>query len=137
MGERRDAYEKNWKIMAVTLFALSVLFGMAPKEAAAAEASGKPEYIFGRPMTPEGTDTRMPAKQEWKFSLGARCKEGKLSYSSNRSAVSVNKKGVVTISPKFVGTAVITVRMKKYKTLAEEAVPLPKPLRPALCRHFH
>ena len=57
---------------------------------------------------------RETASKKTSFSIGAKVKRGALSYKSNHAKVSINAKGMVTISPHFVGTVKIEIQSKEF-----------------------
>jgi hypothetical protein len=48
------------------------------------------------------------------FALGAKITNGTPKYKSNSKSVTINTKGVVTVSPKFIGKATITITTPEY-----------------------
>lgn len=64
------------------------------------------------------------SKKPQKLTLKASATAGKITYSSNKAKVKVNKKGKVTIAKNFTGKATITIKVtdKNYKTATKKVV---------------
>lgn len=81
--------------------------------------------------------TRSWSAKPQRFSLGARSSGGQLSYASNQEAVQVSASGRVTVSARYAGRAVITIRAAATQDQPEASRRVTvtvRPRAPKLCR---